>query len=143
MTTFGLVMGLAAAAAASNPTPTPFHPMTTPITASVTRDEWIAQADGLFRRLDREHQGYFDKATLKRIFWSPDSPDGSHIPFPVGGEAKFEAIDSNHDGRITELEYDDFAGHVFDTFARDGRLYPAYLVGSTRFQALLDNKPAP
>jgi len=137
---FGLFVGLAAAAP-PKPAP-PAQAVTVSPFDSLTRSEWIARTDGLFRSLDRSHQGYLDQPTLKKIFWSPDSPDGSHIPSLYGGEAKFDVIDINRDGRITEQEYSDFAGRVFDTIARDGRLYFGD-VYSTQFRALLNGKPAP
>ena len=138
---FGLFLGLAAAAAAPKPAP-PVQAVTVPASDSLTRSEWLARTDGVFRSLDGRHRGYLDKPTLKKIFWSPDSPDGSHIPFLYGGEAKFDVIDFNRDGRITEQEYSDFAGRVFDIIARDGRLYFGDLF-STRFRALLNGKAAP
>jgi hypothetical protein len=138
----GLLIGLAVAAAPITPVPPPLQVLGVSPAATLTRSEWIARADGLFQRLDGQHQGYLDKPTLRKIFWSPDSPDGSHIPFPLGREAKFDVIDADHDGRITEHEYNDFAGRVFDTVARGGRLYFSDAL-STRFKALLDGEAVP
>jgi hypothetical protein len=115
---FGLAVSLVVATGPPIAAPTPVH---VGGNGPGTRAAFVSLADRVYREIDTDARGYVDKSALRRIYSTPNDHGGGLVPFPMG-EASFDAIDANHDGRITEREYVDFAGRLFDLTAVDGQL---------------------
>jgi hypothetical protein len=136
---FALVMVLVAGAGQPTAsTPAPIH---VGGSGPATRAAFVSLADRVYREIDTNGRGYVDKSALRRIYSIPNGHGGGLVPFPMG-EASFDAIDANHDGRITEREYVDFAGRMFDLTAVNGQLPTRDPAFWKRYHMLLLGGPA-